>query len=58
MESWLRVHAREHKTSTIDPFFMVIRKYNSDRGGSQVTANVYSLAFKIHKLAYLKWSKN
>jgi len=30
MESGLRVHAGEGKTSTLDPFFMLGKKYNSE----------------------------
>lgn len=58
MGSGLRVHAGEHKTLIINPFFMVTKRYNSYGAVSQVIAKVFSFASKIHKLDYLKLSKN
>lgn len=57
MECGVRAPAGEHKT-TIDPFFMVRKRYNSYRPVSQVTTKLYSFACKILKLHYLKLSKN
>lgn len=57
MECGVRAPAGQHKT-TIDPFFMVIKRYNSYRAVSQVTAKLYSFASKLLKLHYMKLLKN
>lgn len=57
MECGVRAPAGEHKT-TIDPFFVVIKRYNSYRAVYQVIAKLYSSASKILKLHYMKLLKN
>lgn len=57
MECGVRAPAGEHKT-TIDPFFMVIKSYNSYRAEAQVTGKLYSFASEIMKLHYIKLLKN
>lgn len=57
MECGVRAPAGEHKT-TIDLFFTVIKRYNSYKAVSQVTAKIYSFASKKMKLHYMKLLKN
>lgn len=49
MECGVRAPAGEHKT-TIDLFFTVIKRYNSYKAVSQVTAKLYSFASKKNEI--------